>query len=48
MALIRWTDDELAAVRQMRDCGKSFTQIARKLGNRSRNAVASILFRGRA
>lgn len=48
MALIRWTDDELAALRELRDRGLSFTQISRKLGNRSRNAVASALFRGRA
>ncbi|WP_283419220.1 GcrA family cell cycle regulator [Sphingopyxis sp. Geo48] len=48
MTCIKWTDEELAALREMRDRGLSFTQISRKLGHRSRNAVASVLFRGRA
>lgn len=48
MAMTRWTSDELAAVREMRSRGLSFTQIARKLGNRSRNAVAGVLSRGQA
>lgn len=47
MAMRRWTDDELDAVRAMRARGLTFTQISRKLGDRSRNSIASIVYRGR-
>lgn len=47
MAMIRWTEDELAIVRALRARGLSFTQISRKMGNRSRNSIASVIYRGR-